>query len=196
MLSNQLAALLTILIDMPFSPRFLLTCAFGVASAAGAQNHRPLSAADIDDIARLEMLEDYRQFDGTELARLLGSAHPEVRRRAAISVGRINDKRGVALLRAQPLDRDTAVAPSTRFAVGQLRDSATVPWLASLLTGTRTPPTVAGEAAIALGKIKTAGAREVLARFLSTGTVSSRNTTALREALLAIGRSTIRGDIA
>ncbi|HEY6219918.1 MAG TPA: HEAT repeat domain-containing protein, partial [Gemmatimonadaceae bacterium] len=196
MLSNQLAALLTILIDMPFSPRFLLTCAFGVASVAGAQNRRPLSAADIDDIARLEMLEDYRQFDSTELVRLLASNHPEVRRRAAISVGRINDRRGIALLRAHSLDRDTSVAASVVFAIGQLKDSSTVPWLDSLLNGTRTPPTVSGEAAIALGKIKTAGAREVLARFLAAGSVDGRNTMALREALLAIGRSTARGDIA
>jgi hypothetical protein len=39
-----------------------------------------LSPADIDDIARLVMLEDHREFDSTDLSRLLASRHPEVRR--------------------------------------------------------------------------------------------------------------------
>jgi HEAT repeat protein/cyclophilin family peptidyl-prolyl cis-trans isomerase len=166
-----------------------------VAPFAPLRARLPLGGAEIDDIARLEMMEDHRQFDGVELARILGSTHPEVRRRAAVSIGRIADKRGVVLLRAQPLDRDTAVAASMVFAIGQLRDTSTIGWLDSLLGGARTPPTVAGEAAIALGKMKTAGARDVLARFLSRGTVGLRNTQAIREALLSIGR-TPRGDIA
>jgi HEAT repeat protein/cyclophilin family peptidyl-prolyl cis-trans isomerase len=169
-----------------------------ISSPASAQRvaRRPLSSGDIDDIARIEMLEDRRQFDSTELARLFSSRHPEVRRRAAIAVGRIADKRGYSLLRARPLDADTSVAASVVFAVGQLKDSTTIPWLDSLLGSPRTDPTVAGEAAIALGKIKTTGAREILTRFLSGGIVDQRNSPALREALLAIGRSTARGDIA
>src|SRR3954468_20053343 len=86
-------------------------CICAVASAeAQRSSRRPLSAADIDDIARLVMLEDQRQFDSTELARIFASRHPEVRRRAAVSIGRIADRRGLALLRAHPLDSDTAVA--------------------------------------------------------------------------------------
>jgi HEAT repeat protein/cyclophilin family peptidyl-prolyl cis-trans isomerase len=175
----------------------LAALTFGSVRQSGAQavERRPLGAAEIDDIARLEMMEDHRQFDSLELARILGSKHPEVRRRAAVSIGRIADRRGVVLLRAQPLDRDTAVAASVVFAIGQLRDTATIPWLDSLLGGTRTPPTVAGEAATALGKMKTVGARGVLERFLLHGTVGLRNTQAIREALLSIGR-TPRGDIA
>lgn len=175
----------------------LVVIALGSARQVGAQTvvRRPLGAAEIDDIAQLEMMEDHRQFDSLELARILGSKHPEVRRRAAVSIGRIADKRGVALLRERPLDRDTAVAASVVFAVGQLRDTSTIAYLDSLLGGARTPPTVAGEAATALGKMKSAGAREALARFLSRGTVGLRNTQAIREALLSIGR-TPRGDIA
>src|SRR3954468_10349655 len=96
-------------------------------------SRRPLASVDIDDIATLEMLEDRRQFDSTELVRLLSSKHPEVRRRAAITIGRIADKGGIGLLRARALDADTAVAASVVFAIGQLRDSTTVPWLDSLL---------------------------------------------------------------
>ena len=167
------------------------------ALAAAQEPRRPrLDSAAVHDIARLLLLEDTRQYDSLELARLLDAKHPEVRRRAMLSVGRINDKRGVALLRVRPLDRDTALAATTVFAVGQLRDSLTVTWFDSLLTDSRTAPTVATEAAFALGKIRTAAAREALARYLTTASFSPRTAATIGEALLAIGRSTTRGDVA
>ncbi len=167
-----------------------------IPSVVHAQSGRrlPLGAAEIDDIARLEMLEDRRQFDAPELARILASPHPELRRRAAQTVARIADKRGIALLRSRPLDADTAVAATVVFAVGQLRDSSTITWFDSLLANDRTPPTISTEAATALGKIKTAAAREVLARYLSRATANARTTATIGEALLALGRSTSRGD--
>jgi HEAT repeat protein/cyclophilin family peptidyl-prolyl cis-trans isomerase len=113
-----------------------------------------------------------------------------------LAVARINDKRGVALLRARPLDADTALAATMVFAVGQLRDTLTIAWFDSLLSNPRTAPTVATEAACALGKIKTAAARAVLARYLTNVTAGPRTRDAIGEALLAIGRSTARGDIA
>lgn len=95
----------------------LLTSA---ASVAGAQTRRPpLDSAAIDDVARLLRLEDVRRFDTLELANLLGTMHPEVRRRAMLAVAHINDKRGVALLRKWPLDADTALAATAVFAVGR-----------------------------------------------------------------------------
>ena len=121
---------------------------------------------------------------------MLGAKHPEVRRRAALAVGRINDKRGVSLLRARPLDPDTAIAATTVFAVGQLKDTLTIPWLDSLLSSRRTPPTVAIEAACALGKIKTAAAREALARYLTSAALTAQSAPTIGEALLSIGRST------
>lgn len=156
-----------------------LICIAGSGGAAGGQTgaHRRLGAADIDAIARLEMMEDRRQLDSADVSELLSAAHPEVRRRAALTVARIPaDKRGVALLRARPLDQDTAVAATVVFAVGQLRDAATITWFDSLLSNARTAPTVATEAAVALGKIKTAAAREVLARYLEHTTATSRTT--------------------
>ena len=156
----------------------------------------PLGPREIDAIARLEMLEDQRRFDDTALAALLADAHPEVRRRAAIAVGRIGDRRGVAQLRARALDADSAVAASTVFAVGQLRDSTTVPWLDSLLAAPAAAG-VAAEAAAGLGKIRTAAARAALARFLLAAAPNDRaRTAAVGDALLAIGRSTTRGDLA
>jgi HEAT repeat protein/cyclophilin family peptidyl-prolyl cis-trans isomerase len=180
------------------SHRFLIAAAFAVVGAISAraqQPRRPLSPGDIDDIARLVMLEDHREFDTTDLSRLLASSHPEVRRRAAVSIGRIADRRGYALLRARPLDADTAVAATEVFAAGQLKDSSTVAWFDSLLANPRLAPTVLAEAATALGKIKTARARDALARFLSTASESPRTSQAIGEALLSIGRCTTRGDL-
>ena len=166
------------------------------ASLAGAQTRRPpLDSTAIGNIARLLLLEDVRRFDTVDLARLLDSTQPEVRRRAMLAVAHINDKRGVALLRARPLDADTALAATTVFAVGQLRDTLTIPWFDSLLANPRTAPSVAAEAACALGKIKTAAARAVLARYLARANVTANTRDAIGEALLAIGRSTARGDI-
>src|SRR5215471_10520407 len=106
---------------MTLSPRALFALVV-VPVIVQAQRRPALDTAAVADIATLLMLEDTRTFDSLALARLLASKHPEVRRRAALSVGRINDKRGVALLREHPLDRDTALAATTVFAVGQLRD--------------------------------------------------------------------------
>ena len=52
---------------------------------AGRTQRQPLSGTDIGDIAVLLKMEDTRQFDKAELGRILGSKHPEVRRRAAVS---------------------------------------------------------------------------------------------------------------
>jgi len=165
-------------------------------AALGAQRRPVLDSTAITDIATLLMLEDVRRFDEPELARLLDSKHPEVRRRAMLSVARIRDPRGVALLRARQLDGDTALAATMVFAVGQLRDTLTIAWFDSLLSNSRTPPTVGLEAACALGKIKTAAAREVLARYLSKAASGPNTNATIGEALLSIGRSSMRGDIA
>src|SRR5947207_944374 len=99
--------------------------ALGILGASGVAfgqtvTRRPLGAAEADAIARLLMMEDRRQLDTADVARLLSDAHPELRRRAALAVAHIADKRGVALLRARSLDADTAVAATVVFAVGQL----------------------------------------------------------------------------
>jgi HEAT repeat protein/cyclophilin family peptidyl-prolyl cis-trans isomerase len=178
--------------------RFLFL-AFLLSSAisAGAQpsRHIPLDSAARVDIANLLLLEDTRSFDSVALTRALSGAHPEVRRRALMAAAHINDKRGVALLRAFS-PNDTALGATAVFAIGQLRDTSTIPWLDSLLSNPRTPATIRTEAACALGKIKTARAREALSRFLSSASSSPAADETIGEALLAIGRSTARGDLA
>src|SRR5262245_23236877 len=70
---------------------------------------RPLSTADVDAITTLVRLEDTRTLDETALARLLTAAHPEVRRRAAMAVGRINKPEGRSLLVPARADADVEV---------------------------------------------------------------------------------------
>ena len=174
---------------------FLLIALASVASAQ-TPGRRPLTSEDIDDIARLVMLEDRRELDEPALARILRSTHPEVRRRAALAIGRIAKPGGRTLLASARGDADTAVAATVVFATGQLMDTASVPWLGSLLAELRTPSTVAREAARALGRIRTIEARAALARYLAEAPATPATAGAVGEALLSIGRFTTRGDLA
>ena len=94
-------------------------------------------------------MEDRRQVDtlnvAQRVARLLAADHPEVRRRAAITAGRLADTRSIPLLLARPLDPDTAIAASVVWAIGQIRSPGSVVWLDSILTSAKTAPTVAAE---------------------------------------------------
>ena len=174
---------------------FIILFLVGNAPAHG-QSRRPLSQQDIADVTTLVMLEDRRDYNEDALQRILRSEHPEVRRRAALSIARINDQRGRTLLHVARLDADTAVAATAVFGLGQLRDSAAVTTtLDSLLSARRTPVTVAFEAARALGKIRTPESREVLAKYLLAATEQSHPKSVIGEALLSMGRQTTRGSI-
>jgi peptidylprolyl isomerase len=173
-----------------------LLIAIAPVAAAQAPGRRPLTSEDIDDIARLVMVEDRRELDEPAFTRILRSTHPEVRRRAALAIGRIAKPGGRALLAAARGDSDTAVAATVVFATGQLTDTGAVPWLASLLTEPRTPPTVTREAARAFGRIRTPEARAALARYLAEAPATPATAPVVGEALLSIGRFTTRGDLA
>ncbi|MDQ3486767.1 MAG: HEAT repeat domain-containing protein [Acidobacteriota bacterium] len=176
----------------------LLSISIATAATLAAQSRaRPsLEAADIDAIATLLELEDARTYDASALGRILESAHPEVRRRAVQSVGRIGDKKGATLLEIARKDKDVEVAATAAWAAGQLRDPAAVPWLSESLNGSGTPPTIQREAAIALGKIQAPESRTALARYLSETPVARAPTSVVGEALLAIGRFPPQDDIA
>jgi cyclophilin family peptidyl-prolyl cis-trans isomerase/HEAT repeat protein len=175
----------------------LLAATAALVAGARAQTpaRTPLAAADIDAIVQLIGMEDRRAFDAVVLTRLLRAPHPEVRRRAVLTTARLGDPRGRALLVAARADADTAVAATVMFATGQLRDSASVAWLDSLLSSAETQPVSAQEAAFALGKIRTPEARASLARFLASAPDDARHAPIVGEALLAIGRNA-RGDLA
>ena len=177
-------------------------------TAPAAQQRRPLASADIDNIATLLKLEDTRQFDEAALTTIAASAHPEVRRRAAMSIGRIADVKGSALLTRLRTDASLDVRAAAVFAMGQLKDAATVAWLGTTLSAAATPAAVAREAALALGKFlppavpvggvptpattaATAAATEAraaLASYLLKATVTPATTPVVGEALLSLGR--------
>src|SRR5262245_37670130 len=165
----------------------------------------PLSAANIDDIATLLMLEDTRQLDEPVLAKLLQATHPEVRRRAVLAVGRIAPKalpaaadsseRGRALLEGLHSEKDADILATVAFSTGQLKLPAAVPWLAEVLLAPKTPAAVAKEAACALGKIRGADAHAALAKYLADAPLTAPPDV-VGEALLSIGRWTTREDLA
>ncbi len=170
-------------------------------SVPAAQQRKPLSPADVTDIATLLKIEDTRQFDEAALGRILQSAHPEVRRRAAVSIGRIADARGAALLEKARGDQDVDVAASVVFATGQVRPAAAVDWLGTVLSTPATPAAVAHEAAQALGKYQAveaadlrAQARAALAKYLATAPSTNAAAPIVGEALLSWGRFTGKDD--
>src|SRR5262245_58983564 len=81
----------------------------------------PLAPADLDTIAALLKLEDTRQFDGPTLTAALKSSHAEVRRRAALAIGRIANASGKPLLLEARTDKDVEVVATVAFAYGQLK---------------------------------------------------------------------------
>jgi HEAT repeat protein/cyclophilin family peptidyl-prolyl cis-trans isomerase len=180
---------------MPATPLLVVIVGLALVSVQPVPR-KTLTPADVDDIARLLMLEDTRELDEAAVSRMLHSAHPEVRRRAAIAVGRIAKDAGRALLMKSRTDSDSEVVASVAFATGQLKDADAIPWLLELLLSQRTAPGVAREAAIALGKIQTPEARAALARFLADAPTAPANASVAGAALLAIGRVPGRGDLA
>jgi cyclophilin family peptidyl-prolyl cis-trans isomerase/HEAT repeat protein len=177
--------------------RFVLALALcAAATPTAGQAKRPaLSANDIGDIALLLKLEDTRQLDAGAFGKLLRAAHPEVRRRAAVSIGRINNADGATLLDAARADTDIEVVASVAFAYGQLKAASAVEWLGAQMSSPKTAPAVAREAARSLGKIRTPEARAALAGYLTTAPLTKASAPIAGEALLAIGRFTEKGDV-
>ena len=155
---------------------------------AGAAQRSPLSEADIVDIATILKLEDTRRFDAETFARLLKSAHPEVKRRAVVAVGRIVNPGGTALLEPLRTDASAEIVATVAFAHGQIKDPAAVPWLAATLQSADTPAPVAREAARALGKVRTPEAWVALSTYLTTAQNTPVTAPVVSEALLSIGR--------
>jgi HEAT repeat protein/cyclophilin family peptidyl-prolyl cis-trans isomerase len=183
-------------------PIALLLAVFVVLTASSAEpraqatKRHPLAPDDVDAITQLVKLEDTRQLDETTLTKVLQSKHPEVRRRAVVTVGRIVDPRSRALLISLRNDPDTEVVASVAFASGQLKDTGAVAWLGDLLKAPKTPPVVAREAACALGKIRSEEAHAALARYRAEAPSIAAAAPVVGETLLSMGRFTPSGDIA
>jgi len=173
------------------TPVLLLLLAAACAPAAsGPDTPAPATASpravaepgSSEVATRLLRLEDRREYDGAALESAAASASSADRRRAALAAGRIRDKRAVPLLGRLLADADTSVAATAAFALGQVADSAAVSLLAPYVTAQRVAnaPTVVGEAALALGKIRTPAARTAVESFLLA---APRTGTGVREAV-------------
>lgn len=163
--------------------------------ASQTPSRRPLSTVDVDAITTLVRLEDTRTLDNGALARLLSAEHPEVRRRAAMAVGRINKPEGASLLIAARADGNAEVLGAVVFATGQLKDAGAVSWLASVLSSPKAPVPVRHEAARSLGKIRTGDARTALLAYLASAEIGPSSSSIAGEALLSSGRFTGPGDL-
>ncbi|MGE3344837.1 MAG: HEAT repeat domain-containing protein [Vicinamibacterales bacterium] len=167
-------------------PLFVITLVVSVT----AQSRPPLTDAHITDIARLLQLEDTRQFDAEALTALLASSHPEVRRRAVTSVGRIVNPGGLALLEPYKADANPEIVATVAFAMGQLKDPAGVPWLAQTMGAYSRNAAAAFEAARALGKVRTPESWQALGTFVTSAPDTAPARVVVGEALLSLGRFT------
>lgn len=150
---------------------FAAACAPAAGTAPGrapAPSRAPVVAGSPDVAARLLRLEDRREYDAATIEAAATSASSADRRRAALAAGRIHDRRAVPLLGRLLADADSSVAATAAFALGQVGDTTAVPLLVPYVAAERvaSAPTVVGEAALALGKLRTPAARAAVEGFL------------------------------
>jgi cyclophilin family peptidyl-prolyl cis-trans isomerase/HEAT repeat protein len=174
----------------------LLLLALGGCAGHRPSGHDPrqprLTDHETRVIAELLEAEERRDFHPEFFAGPAQAPEPAIRAQAAISAGRTGAAAARPYVRHLLSDADTAVAAAAAFASGQLRDTAAVAILGSLLVDPNrlTRPTVAAEAAAALGKIATPEARDFLLAFLASAPRSDRSIApVLREALLGAWRA-------
>jgi HEAT repeat protein len=152
----------------------------------------PLTLPEIEAAALLLGLEDRREFADTVIADLALAPESPIRAKAALAAGRIGTQAGAQLVRYLLIDTDTAVAAAAAFMAGQLRDTASTSYLVTFLDAgfAVARPTVATEAAGALGKLGTPEARAALAAFLlSPEARDPRLSSVVQEALIASWRA-------
>jgi cyclophilin family peptidyl-prolyl cis-trans isomerase/HEAT repeat protein len=141
--------------------------AFLVLSIVAA---RPLAAQaadrNVELLAALLAAEDARRYDAPLLRRGTTSPDTLVRRRAALTAGRVGDRRAGPILAALFFDRDPAVAATAAFAAGLLADSALAAPLIARLQRRPLDSATAVETVTALAKGGGRRGSVVLARLL------------------------------
>jgi cyclophilin family peptidyl-prolyl cis-trans isomerase/HEAT repeat protein len=145
------------------------------APSAASQQPRSLTDEDVRRFAALLRMTDARQQDSAVVRAALASRSSTLRAAGALAIGQARATSMLGSARALLSDPDTGVAAAAAFAIGLLRDSLSVVPLAAALSA---PPTVAVEAAWALGQIG-APARAALERALARESRDARVTGAL-----------------
>ena len=107
-------------------------------------------AAEVPLRARLLRMTDTRAYDSALVEDALNRGAPATRAAAALSIGQVRARAGAPRLRVLLADPDTAVAANAAYALGMIRDTASIDALRSALD--RVDP-VSIEAAWALGEI-------------------------------------------
>ncbi|HEU4883284.1 MAG TPA: peptidylprolyl isomerase [Longimicrobium sp.] len=168
----------------------LLLAACAPAASAGRARTAPGAAPREATIAGVMLMEDRRQFDSAYLANAGLESRPQTRRRAAMAMANLRDRRAVPILGQMLADADTSVAALAAFALGQIADSAAVPLLVPYADPARaaSAPTVVAEVAYALGKIRHPQARAALENLLRTADHGPSNNLPIGAALLSIWR--------
>jgi cyclophilin family peptidyl-prolyl cis-trans isomerase/HEAT repeat protein len=149
--------------------RLLVSALVLTATTRAAIAQRPgLSNADVRLYAQLLAMTDTRQLDTALVDRLLASQSPPLRAAAALAIGQIGVEqggRGAQRLRALLRDADPNVAGKAAYALGLLRDLASI---TSLTDALRASPEVAREAAWSLGEIGAPSGNAVTTALRST----------------------------
>jgi cyclophilin family peptidyl-prolyl cis-trans isomerase/HEAT repeat protein len=160
----------------------LLAACAPAAPPAAAPGTGPVSHAG------LLALADRREWNEAYLRAAVAQPDRALRRRAAWVMANLRRREAVPLL-APLLAGDTSVAAMAAFALGQIGDTSAVALLVphASRAGIESRPTVVGEAAAALGKLRHPAAKDALQALL---TFAPLNGTGLREsvgpALLAV----------
>jgi cyclophilin family peptidyl-prolyl cis-trans isomerase/HEAT repeat protein len=125
----------------------------GPASASAQRLPSGVGEYEVNLSARLLAMTDTRQLDTALVGRALASKWRPLRTAGALAIGQIGAERGLSgapLLRALLKDADAAVAGNAAYALGLLRDTASISDLSRALSGNNE---VSRESAWALGEI-------------------------------------------
>jgi cyclophilin family peptidyl-prolyl cis-trans isomerase/HEAT repeat protein len=144
----------------------------------GGTGRQTLSPVEAELYARLLMAADTRQADASLFDRALRGRAPGLRRAAALTIGQVKATELTGRLRGMLRTPDTASAAGAAFALGLLRDSASVRDLATALDAS---PAVATQAAWSLGEIG-APARQAIEGALARPHSASATAALLRAA--------------
>jgi cyclophilin family peptidyl-prolyl cis-trans isomerase/HEAT repeat protein len=121
-------------------------------SSVGAQQTTDVAVRNVSLYARLLSMADSRTYSATAIDSALSSGWAPLRANAALAIGQLAQRgtAGAPTLRRLLTDPDDKVASNAAYALGLLRDSASIPELTKSLSGRAV---VGREAAWALGEI-------------------------------------------
>jgi cyclophilin family peptidyl-prolyl cis-trans isomerase/HEAT repeat protein len=133
---------------------FLSLIVFTVGAAAAGTQKQSDAAIPTDIHIRIIQLEDERNLNGDELTGLLKHLNPIVRRRVALAIGRIGDKRGTApLIAVLQKDEDAVAREMAAFALGEIEDAGAANALLEVVNASKESLVAQARAGEALGKI-------------------------------------------